>query len=89
MFRKRFYFYGRVQGVGFRWVAKRAALSLNMTGWIRNEYDGSVTMEVQGTAAGLRQLLAELQDGRFIKIDDMAVEDRPIEKDERGFRVLY
>ena len=46
--RKRIVFYGRVQGVGFRYTAKRLAQSLGLTGWVKNEYDGTVVMEIQG-----------------------------------------
>lgn len=42
-------FVGQVQGVGFRWTAMRAAHDAGCTGWVRNEYDGSVSMELQGT----------------------------------------
>lgn len=46
--RKRIRFFGSVQGVGFRYRAKHAAASVGATGWVRNEYDGSVSMEIQG-----------------------------------------
>lgn len=49
MIRKRIVFHGWVQGVGFRYRARHAAEHLGATGWVRNEYDGSVTMEIQGT----------------------------------------
>lgn len=51
MIRKRLQFYGRVQGVGFRYTAIRAANSLGVSGWVRNERDGSVTVEAQGSDA--------------------------------------
>ena len=47
--RKRVVFYGRVQGVGFRYTAQFAAQSAGTTGWVRNEYNGSVVMEIQGS----------------------------------------
>lgn len=42
-------FNGQVQGVGFRWNARACANEVGLTGWVQNEWDGSVTMEVQGT----------------------------------------
>ena len=49
MIRKHIVFYGSVQGVGFRYSARHAADLYGCTGWARNEWDGSVTMEIQGT----------------------------------------
>ena len=47
--RRRYSIEGQVQGVGFRYRARYAAQSLGLTGWVENEDDGSVTLEVQGT----------------------------------------
>lgn len=41
--------YGRVQGVNFRSSAKREASRLGLSGFAKNEPDGSVTVEVEGT----------------------------------------
>ena len=40
--RKHYYFEGRVQGVGFRYKAMYLARSMQLTGWVRNLYDGRV-----------------------------------------------
>ena len=48
MVRRHIVFYGWVQGVGFRYRAQHAAALYGCTGWVRNEWDGSVTMEIQG-----------------------------------------
>jgi acylphosphatase len=40
---------GRVQGVGFRYTALHEAQRLGVTGWVRNELDGSVHMVAQGS----------------------------------------
>ena len=47
MVRKRIAFAGRVQGVGFRWRAEKAADMFRCTGWCRNEWDGTVSMEIR------------------------------------------
>ena len=40
---------GRVQGVGFRWSAVREAKSRGITGFVKNQYDGSVYIEAEGS----------------------------------------
>ncbi len=85
--RKRIVFTGQVQGVGFRWHARRAADELRLTGWVRNEYDGSVTMEVQGTEAEIDRMLQEIQAGRYIDVRDMEVKKIPVDENERRFVV--
>lgn len=40
--------YGRVQGVGFRYTARKKARSLGLKGWVENQSDGSVYAVVQG-----------------------------------------
>ena len=39
---------GRVQGVGFRYSTLSAALKLGVSGWVRNEYDSTVTVLCEG-----------------------------------------
>lgn len=46
--RLRLRFVGQVQGVGFRWTSQGVARELGLTGWVRNEPDGTVTAEIQG-----------------------------------------
>ena len=85
--RREYRFYGQVQGVGFRYHASMAARGLGLTGWVRNEYDGSVTMEVQGPEALMAQMIQQLQGGLYIDIDDMDVKEIPERENEREFRV--
>jgi acylphosphatase len=54
---------GRVQGVSFRYYTRREAVSLGLTGWVRNERDGSVLVVAEGDLIQLRKLLAYLHDG--------------------------
>jgi acylphosphatase len=54
---------GRVQGVGFRYFVQRAARARKLSGYVRNEADGSVVVEAQGLESGLEALLQELQFG--------------------------
>ena len=42
--RKQYTFTGRVQGVGFRYSAQYLAQGLGVTGWVKNEWNGTVIM---------------------------------------------
>ena len=84
--RKHIVFYGRVQGVGFRYTAKYLARSLELTGWVRNDPEGTVTMEVQGREALINKLLVGLNGGHFISIEWMDTKEIPLEE-EREFVV--
>ena len=86
--RRRWRLFGRVQGVGFRYRAKYAAQNLELTGWVENEMDGSVTMEAQGPADRLARLVPMILSGSsWIEIDDMQVREIPLQSSEHGFTV--
>ena len=89
MIRKRLQFFGRVQGVGFRHTAINAAASLGLTGWVRNERDGSVSMEVQGLDIAIERLIETIKNGRYIYIDRIAATDIPTVDKEDGFTVKW
>ncbi len=84
--RKHIVFYGRVQGVGFRYTAKYLALSMELTGWVRNEWDGTVTMEIQGRETLINKLLMGLNNSHFISIEWMDAKELPL-KEEKTFVV--
>lgn len=54
---------GEVQGVGFRWHARRQAEALGLSGWVRNESDGSVRLVAEGERSPLEALLAWARKG--------------------------
>lgn len=54
---------GRVQGVGYRWFVVSNAKQLRLTGWTRNESDGSVSVVAEGSAEALDALAAALRRG--------------------------
>ena len=86
--RKKLNFRGRVQGVGFRYKAKYLAQSLGLTGWVRNEMDGTVTLEIQGRPQLVDKLLQGLNHDSFIEIDWVDGKDIPVEEEEKSFKVL-
>ena len=83
--RRRIRFFGLVQGVGFRWRVLKAAGLYGCTGWVRNEWDGSVTMEIQGTEEKIDETILAVERSRYIRIENMESRTIPLELEERGF----
>ena len=79
--RKHIRFRGRVQGVGFRYTACYIARSLGLTGWVRNLYNSSVEMEVQGEERSIDELIMFLENQRFILIERMDAKSIKLEDD--------
>ncbi len=81
--RKHIVFHGRVQGVGFRYTAKSLAQALDLTGWVRNDWEGTVTMEVQGSEILINKLLTGLNGGHFISIEWMDTKEIPLQEESK------
>lgn len=54
---------GVVQGVGFRYFARREAVRLGLTGWVANQSDGSVEAAAEGPRAALAQFVERMSAG--------------------------
>jgi acylphosphatase len=54
---------GFVQGVGYRDFARRAALRLGVSGWVRNRSDGTVEAVLAGAPADVEAMLGEMRRG--------------------------
>ena len=79
---------GRVQGVGYRFFARRVALEARLTGWVRNCSDGSVELEAQGERPHLEALAARLEQGPALaQVTAVALSERPLQHGEQGFEV--
>ncbi len=87
--RRHYVFHGGVQGVGFRWRALQAAKLYGLTGWVRNDWEGTVTLELQGEAALLDKTVLLLQNSRYICIDRIETQELPLDPEERSFRTDY
>ena len=67
---------GRVQGVGFRFFAERAARELGVTGWVRNLPDGNVESLAEGEEDAVARYLERLREGpRLGRVTDVLIED--------------
>ncbi len=72
---------GTVQGVGFRVNTRRRARGLGITGFVRNEPDGSVYIEAEGTEKQLDNFLDWCGKGpTFAQVDDVKVEKGEVRK---------
>ena len=79
---------GRVQGVGFRMSAVAAAGRLGVTGWVRNNADGTVEILVEGRPAAIRQFLAWCHDGPpAARVDSVDVTNGVATGEFREFRL--
>ncbi len=77
-----FKIYGRVQGVGYRYFALQKANLLNVKGFVKNMYDGSVYVVAQGDEKNIDIFKEYLKKGpnfsnvERIKIEVVYLEDK-------------
>ena len=78
-----------VQGVGVRYRLSHLAHYYGVTGWVRNEYDGSVSAELQGLVGEIDQMIQQLKQDRYIDITGMDRQNIPPDEQENGFHIRY
>ena len=77
---------GNVQGVGFRYFCGVQAALLGLTGYARNQSDGTVAVEAQGGAGAIEQFIQAVSRGpRESKVTNVEIEDREVDGNEVGF----
>ena len=74
---KHIIFSGRVQGVGFRYTARRIALRYELSGCVKNLPDGSVEMFAQGKSQALDDALRDIGETFGSYIRDTNIQDQP------------
>jgi acylphosphatase len=80
--------HGRVQGVGFRFFVIEIATGLGLTGYARNQGNGTVEVVAEGAQAGLDALLAELRRGPALaRVDRVDAAWAAFTGDYEAFRV--
>ena len=80
-------FTGRVQGVGFRYTSYNLALALSLTGWVFNDLDGSVCMQIQGKKTAIQKLIEGLENATFVSIENIEKEELSLLTDEHSFEI--
>jgi acylphosphatase len=89
MIRRCVVFQGRVQGVGFRARARDTARTHPVTGWVRNEPDGTVRLEVQGDDHAVAAYLQDLRRRVSGLVErEFAVSATPVTR-ESGFTIAH
>jgi acylphosphatase len=79
---------GRVQGVSFRYFVIEQAESLDLCGWVRNLWDGSVEVTAEGTHQNLDTMLQALREGPpMATVSDVDFEWQPFTGEFNGFQV--
>ena len=80
---------GRVQGVGFRYSALHAAKRIGITGFVKNQYNGDVYVEAEGTPDQLKQFIAWCQEGpEYAEVDRISTAESTY-KSFMEFKVGY
>ncbi|MFC3395244.1 acylphosphatase [Brenneria rubrifaciens] len=84
------YVYGAVQGVGFRYSTQRRAVELGLSGYVRNNDDGSVEVVASGGRLEVEQLVKWLKQGgpRSASVEKVLIEPRGT-IDYEGFKIRY
>jgi len=81
--------YGRVQGVGFRYYALYTARSLGITGYVRNEPDGSVEVVGSGRDPDIEAFIESIDRGpTYANVTKTETEELPFMRFEH-FEIRY
>jgi acylphosphatase len=85
----RFLVQGRVQGVFFRASTKREALTLGLTGWVRNTNDGHVEVLAFGSTKQLSELETWLHQGPKTARVDLVTQTPALWESHQSFKINY
>ena len=87
--RKEFHFEGNVQNIGFRFEVQSHAKPLGITGYAKNNDDGTVTAQLQGNLEDINRVISDLHNIDRIQIDSMTEKEIPLDYYENDFIILY
>lgn len=81
---------GKVQNVGFRYHSQAAAIQYQLTGWVKNEPDGTVLLEVQGSDDQITGFIDALYQGNyFIRVHNIKKKEISPVLSETKYRIVY
>lgn len=87
--RKEFHFEGNVQNIGFRFEVQSHAKPLGITGYAKNNEDGSVTAQLQGSEKNINKVISYLKTIDRIRIDSITEKEIPLDYYENNFSIQY
>ncbi len=81
---------GEVQGVFFRVKTQEKAEELGLSGWVKNEADGTVKILTEGEPERLEELIKYCQSGhKFAKVERVDVKWEQASGEFKGFDIKY
>ncbi len=89
MLAKRIIFTGRVQGVGFRFTARRAASRRQLTGYVRNMPNGSVEMLAQGRPEDVDDCIQDIKEYFAGYLKETKIEEIPPDPRYTDFKITF
>jgi acylphosphatase len=88
MIKKKYIVSGRVQGVGFRYFVYSKAKALPITGYVKNQFDGTVECVAQGKENYMQALVTILKQGPSMsRVDKILDWDMEIDNEISGFEI--
>ncbi len=80
---------GKVQGVGFRMTAVSLSEGLDVHGTVRNEHDGTVKLDVEGTRQQVDRFLKRIERAMSDNIQRTEIDERPLSDRSGGLRIVH
>jgi acylphosphatase len=87
--RRRIVFTGHVQGVGFRYTTTQTAVDYPVTGYVRNQPDGSVEVVAEGAASAIDQFERRIRQRMEGYIGDSTSEEASATGEFDSFEVRF
>jgi acylphosphatase len=76
---------GKVQGVGYRYNAQAAAHKQDLTGFVKNQFDGSVLIHAEGQEENIHRFIEWCNTGpRLSEVSEVDAEEQEI----RGYQTF-
>ncbi|HZZ27636.1 MAG TPA: acylphosphatase [Pirellulales bacterium] len=89
MERRTVHYFGRVQGVGFRYTTRTVSAGHNVTGYVQNLDDGRVRVIVEGEGDEIERFLAEVAERMSGYIRHAEVHKSPATGEFDGFSIEH